>query len=512
MKILYFLAHPESIGGASKVLMMQAYIMHKYDHTVKIIIPNDINGSHIVEYEILCNRYGLQYDASYYSIATCIEQIDILKDFECYKHIKELIYSWSPDIVHSVQINTAVEYIARELSIPHLMNIYQISKGMFNIRWMDVFPQFHSCDSLFFCKQWEKGLEVESRCIRVAYESNYLPKSNITDNGTYSFICIASFLEHKNQLTILRAFDNCIKQGFNFHITFVGDDRSKYGEMCHEFVKSNSLESRVTFTGMVVDVEKYLCQSDLLIHISSCESYPGVLVEAIANRVPVLTTAVGGIPELFIDEQNCFLIKGYDIDSLTNGLERYFKYVKENKLENIVDSAYQMYIENHTFESIYKDLSKYYLDMQKNYHSDCTVLKKNISMIKRYINDIGIDLYSEECKKSIWYLFHIKRIIDENRVNSATIWGAGVFGEVAMEWCRVLGIQVTNILDTYKTGYFHGIEIVYPEDITIRESEVIFLAMSNMRFCEDNMRIIEKTGKVRNQDYFLVCNNPCIQI
>ena len=64
---MYFLAHPHSIGGAAKVLMIQAYLAQQSGNEVMVIIQNDETGFHSVGLECLCEHLHLNYTSEKYA-------------------------------------------------------------------------------------------------------------------------------------------------------------------------------------------------------------------------------------------------------------------------------------------------------------------------------------------------------------------------------------------------------------------------------------------------------------
>ena len=52
------------------------------------------------------------------------------------------------------------------------------------------------------------------------------------------------------------------------------------------------------------------------------EGVPNVILEAMASRLPVLTTPVGGIPSVATDEVNCVMVKPGDVAGLGAGICR----------------------------------------------------------------------------------------------------------------------------------------------------------------------------------------------
>lgn len=68
------------------------------------------------------------------------------------------------------------------------------------------------------------------------------------------------------------------------------------------------LGDRVLFAGYREDVIDVLDAVDVLLHPSGVDAFPTALLEAMAARVPVIATAVGGIPEAVVDGETGFLI------------------------------------------------------------------------------------------------------------------------------------------------------------------------------------------------------------
>ncbi len=68
------------------------------------------------------------------------------------------------------------------------------------------------------------------------------------------------------------------------------------------------LDDRAILTGHRDDVLTVLDAVDVLIHPSSFDAFPTALLEAMAARVPVVATDVGGIPEIVVDGETGVLI------------------------------------------------------------------------------------------------------------------------------------------------------------------------------------------------------------
>ncbi|HET6953658.1 MAG TPA: glycosyltransferase, partial [Acidimicrobiales bacterium] len=79
---------------------------------------------------------------------------------------------------------------------------------------------------------------------------------------------------------------------------------------------------RVTFAGVVPGARPVLAASDVLVLPSRSEGMPGVLIEAGLSGVPVVASAVGGVPEVVADGETGVLVPPGDEAALAAALQR----------------------------------------------------------------------------------------------------------------------------------------------------------------------------------------------
>ena len=72
-------------------------------------------------------------------------------------------------------------------------------------------------------------------------------------------------------------------------------------EAAEERVKELGIEDKVRFLGNSNEIDKILCFSDLFLLPSEAESFGLAALEAMVNRVPVISSNAGGIPEVNVD-------------------------------------------------------------------------------------------------------------------------------------------------------------------------------------------------------------------
>jgi len=101
------------------------------------------------------------------------------------------------------------------------------------------------------------------------------------------------------------------------------------------------------FTGFRRDMDKFYEAMDYMILSSLTEGLPLVVLEAMANAKPVVSTSVGGVPEVIEDGVNGYLVKPNDAVSLANGIGRAIS--DFSQFETIGNNGYTLIEEKFSF-------------------------------------------------------------------------------------------------------------------------------------------------------------------
>ena len=86
--------------------------------------------------------------------------------------------------------------------------------------------------------------------------------------------------------------------------------------------ESLGCKERVIFTGQVADVRPFYALANVFVLPSHSEGSPNVLLEAMAANVPVVATAVGGVPEMVRNNESALLISPNDPTALAAATSR----------------------------------------------------------------------------------------------------------------------------------------------------------------------------------------------
>ena len=107
---------------------------------------------------------------------------------------------------------------------------------------------------------------------------------------------------------------------------FVGGElfgESGYRTALDEQVEKSGLTGRVHFLGHREDVPELMRTMDVIAHPSTeFDSCPLVVIEALHSDVPLVATAVGGVPELVDDDVTGLLVPPNDSSALAKALNR----------------------------------------------------------------------------------------------------------------------------------------------------------------------------------------------
>ena len=87
-------------------------------------------------------------------------------------------------------------------------------------------------------------------------------------------------------------------------------------------IKNYNLQNNIIEMGLIQNIERYFDIADILIapfkDTFDVADYPLTILESMAVGTPVVTTPVGGIPEIIKNKQNGILVQYGDINSLTS--------------------------------------------------------------------------------------------------------------------------------------------------------------------------------------------------
>lgn len=125
---------------------------------------------------------------------------------------------------------------------------------------------------------------------------------------------------HKNKGLdyLIQAFGNFAKENHDTALIIIGDGEEK--EKLMKLTEENGIKDRTFFLGFIPNASMYLKAFDIFTLPSRTEAFPYAVLEVGLAQVPIIASAVGGIPEAIKNGETGFLIKRGDTKELAEKL------------------------------------------------------------------------------------------------------------------------------------------------------------------------------------------------
>jgi len=201
------------------------------------------------------------------------------------------------------------------------------------------------------------NIEVVPNPVTIPYEIN--KRENDTKNQT-ALAFLGHIKESKGIFDLLRVVKRLLNGGVNIMLYIGGS--GDISRLKHE-IFALQIERNVDFLGWISEVERecLLKKTDIFVLPSYSECLPMSILEAASYGVPVIATAVGGIPEIIADGKSGFLVQPGDLNML---YERLITLIENKELRtafgisvrNIVCEKYNADIIIKHIDSIYNTI------------------------------------------------------------------------------------------------------------------------------------------------------------
>jgi len=109
--------------------------------------------------------------------------------------------------------------------------------------------------------------------------------------------------------------------GASLRLIIVGDGPER--PALEAAAESPDCKGRITFAGQVSDVRPFYAMADVFALPSHSEGSPNVLLEAMAANLPIVATAVGGVPEMVTNNESALLVPPNDPPSIAAAIARF---------------------------------------------------------------------------------------------------------------------------------------------------------------------------------------------
>ena len=200
----------------------------------------------------------------------------------------------------------------------------------------------------------DKVVVVYNPCTTEILKGSYPKRKQILYAGTVN--------ARKGYADMIRAFARIANKYPEWSIVFAGNGEVKQGE---ELAKSLRIDKQTVFLGWVSGAEKDRAFKEASIFClpSYAEGFPMAVLDAWAYGLPVITTPVGGIPDIAEDGKNLLLFTPGDEEQLAKQFERM---IGDENLRNkiaeesvrLAHTTFNQQVINKQIGDLYKELLK----------------------------------------------------------------------------------------------------------------------------------------------------------
>ncbi len=144
---------------------------------------------------------------------------------------------------------------------------------------------------------------------------NIHEKNFISQGDEKIIVHVSNFRPLKRIIDVIKIFEK-VNSEISSKLIMVGDGPDK--KKAKDYLRKNNLKNRVIFLGKTNEVDEILCSSDLFLLPSEKESFGLAALEAMALKVPVISSNTGGLKELNINGNSGYTSDIGDIESMAS--------------------------------------------------------------------------------------------------------------------------------------------------------------------------------------------------
>jgi len=261
-----------------------------------------------------------------------------------YAVLSRLVYGWKAPIIFrnasvvSQYIKNPIKKFYYSFLLKRVDQIISVSEVSMR-DYVQMFPFVKNKNQVI-------PIGIETEVLDTKTESPGVQES--ISRGHRYILHVGGFTFEKNHEGLLRIFQLVLQKRPEMQLVIAGD--GPLFTTIQDKVKELGLESNVQLLGRRTDVASLMKHASMLVLPSIIEGLPGVLLEAMYCRVPVIANNVGAIPDLLAEGRGIVVEKG-DEEEFANAviqqldqpkseaqLEGVRNYVKENySMEKVVE-------------------------------------------------------------------------------------------------------------------------------------------------------------------------------
>lgn len=276
-------------------------------------------------------------------------------------NVKALFLIWKYDIVH---FHTVPDRLGMIIQMPIFLMAMMLGKKRILHIHMGNQLMGHTGNKLFcwHLKRADKVVLLAEKFKDMMHEQYNLPLQKLAvvynacedkafvdyDNREKTIIMAGYFDENKAPDVLMKAVKHLADHGYDLHemgwkVILMGNgDVEKYKGICHDL----NLTDTISFPGYVTGKKKedIWRKASIFCLCSHVEGFPMVVLEAWNYGIPVVTTPVGGLPDVIEEDRNCCTFDFDDVEGLAVQIK---KLIEDEDMRKSMSNYEQQYVKDH---------------------------------------------------------------------------------------------------------------------------------------------------------------------
>jgi len=319
--------------------------------------------------------------------------IDPINDRKAYRKIKRIIKEFQPDIVHTHASKAGIlgRLAAKSLKVPVVVHTFHghVFHSYFGKAKTDLFKRIErylakiSTGIVAISEIQKKELVLDhkialSKKVKVIPLGFDLTKFSIDlqnkrdktraefsiKDDEIAIAIVGRLAPIKDHAFFLRSIQKLMGETNKKLKIFIVGDGSERQQIEEQVKRIDPKGSVIRLTSWILDISSFNAGMDIMCLTSKNEGTPVSLIEAQATGLPVVSTDVGGVRDVVINESAGFITKKGDIETYTEKLRLL---VEDDELRRKYGTFGRNFVQKrYGYERLVNDMDTYYKELLKN--------------------------------------------------------------------------------------------------------------------------------------------------
>lgn len=373
-----------NIGGPTyNATFLTAYLGDKYETKLIGGLPEEGESDSLY----IPKKYGVEPVL----IPELKREPSVKNDREAYKKIKEIIKEYKPDIVHTHASKAGAlgRKAAAKCGVPVIVHTFHghVFHSYFGKLKTEVFKQIEknlakkSTGIIAISDIQKKELTEEHKICKkkkvkvinlgfdlAPFQEKRTSMRSIVrselelKNDDVAIGIIGRLAPIKNHSFFLKSIEEVLTDTTKSVKVFIvgdGDERQKIEEKVDQL--NAKFENRIKMTSWIKDVGRFNSAMDIICLSSDNEGTPVSLIEAQAANIPIVTTDVGGVRDVVLDNKTGFIVSVGDqkryTDCILNLVEN------EKKRTEMSQNGWKFVQDKFSYQTLVENMDDYYTEL-----------------------------------------------------------------------------------------------------------------------------------------------------